>query len=306
MNSYNPEERDDQVDLSIVFRIIWDRKFIISFLTLVAASISVIYALSIPNIYESKVVLSPSTSSESNNINISGTAGALARVAGIDLGGGSDKGPNITLAIEKITSRKFALNFIAENSYEPELIASIDAVIDDNSIIYNNDSYDSISDSLTSKPRDIDLYKGYMDRISIFFDKRTKFTHISFKHYSPHFAKEFLDKLVTTINDDIKNQEVSTANESIKYLENQIAKTNVSDLKFIFSKLIEKNIKTILLAEVNPEFVFTVLDPAYVPDIRSSPSRGLICILITSFSFLFIMMYFIVMDYFRLIRIDKE
>ena len=71
MNSYKPEERDDQVDLSIIFRIIWDRKIIISFLTLVAASISVIYALSIPNIYESKVVLSPSTSSESNNINIS-------------------------------------------------------------------------------------------------------------------------------------------------------------------------------------------------------------------------------------------
>ena len=73
---------------------------------------SVFYALSLPNIYESKVVLAPSNSSETTNINISGTAGALARVAGIDLGGGSDKGPNMNLAVEKITSRQFVIDLL--------------------------------------------------------------------------------------------------------------------------------------------------------------------------------------------------
>ena len=38
---------------------------------------------------------------------------------------------------------------------------------------------------------------------------------------------------------------LKVANESIRFLEDQIAKTNVSDLKLIFSKLIEKNIKTV-------------------------------------------------------------
>ena len=61
-------------------------------------------------------------------------------------------------------------------------------------------------------------------------------------------------------------------------------------------------IKTILLAEVNPEFVFTVLDPAYVPDLRSSPSRGLICILITGFGFLFIVTFIAIFDYLKLNR----
>ena len=109
MNSHQPQEREDQIDLLVFVKIIWDRKIIISLLTLVLAISSVLYALSIPNIFESRVVLAPSSSSESTNINLSGTAGALARVAGIDLGGGgSSKGPNLTLAIEKITSRKFA------------------------------------------------------------------------------------------------------------------------------------------------------------------------------------------------------
>ena len=127
-----------------------------------------------------------------------------------------------------------------------------------------------------------------MSGLSIRFDKRTKFTHISFKHFSPYFAKELLDQLVLTINEDIKNTEVDAANESIKFLEDQMTKTNISDIRFIFTKLIEKNIKTILLAEVSPEYVFEILDPAFVPDLRSSPSRGVLCILITAFGFLFI------------------
>lgn len=300
MNSYKPQERNDQIDLRVIFNIIWKRKIIIAVATAGIGLFSVLYSLSLPNIYESKVVLAPSTSSESTNINISGTAGALARVAGIDLGGGSDKGPNINLAVEKITSRQFVKDFINKNDFQPELLAVKNWDSAQNIIVYSKKGYDSENDSLTYVPRDIDVYKGYMDRIGVFFDKRTKFTHISFKHYSPYFAKELLDNLVLTINNDIRDIDVKVANESIKFLEDQIAKTNVSDLKLIFSKLIEKNIKTVLLAEVNPEFVFTVVDPAYVPDLKSAPSRGLMCILITIFGFLFVVTFITIFDYIQL------
>ena len=300
MDSYKPQERSDEIDLRVIFNIIWNRKIIIAVATAVIGLFSVLYSLSLPNIYESKVVLAPSTSSESTNINISGTAGALARVAGIDLGGGSDKGPNINLAVEKITSRQFVKDFINKNNFQPELLAAKNWDSAQNIIVYSKKGYDSKNDSLTYAPRDIDIYKGYMDRIGVFFDKRTKFTHISFKHYSPYFAKELLDNLVLTINNDIRDIDVKVAKESIKFLEDQIAKTNVSDLKLIFSKLIEKNIKTVLLAEVNPEFVFTVVDPAYVPDLKSAPSRGLMCILITIFGFLFVVTFLTIFDYIQL------
>tara|TARA_B100000767_G_scaffold267011_1_gene285156 strand:+ start:812 stop:1732 length:921 start_codon:yes stop_codon:yes gene_type:complete len=301
MNIYTTEEKEDQVDIKLIFSILWNRKYLITFITTLIGISSVFYALSIPNVYESKVVLSASTSTESNNINITGTAGALARVAGIDLGGGSNKGPSITLAIEKITSRKFSKDFIIKNSYQPELLASSGWNNSENKILYNS-SYDVSKNKLLFVPSDTDLYKSFMDRIDVRFDKRTKFTHITFKHHSPFFAKEVLENLVTAINENIKNVELKAANDSIIFLESQIAKTNVSDLKFIFSKLIEKNIKTILLAEVNPEFVFTVLDPAYVPDLRSSPSRGLICILVTGFGFLILITFLAIFDYLKISR----
>lgn len=299
MSNQDLIERDNQIDLKVIFNILWERKILIIILTSFIGLASVFYALSIPNVYQSKVVLAASTSSESNNIDISGTAGALARIAGVNLGSGPDKGPNITVATEKMTSRKFALDFIKNNAYEDELLGSKGWSSSNNKILYN-ESYDPDKDQLVYIPNDTDLYKSYMDRIGVFFDKRTKFTHVSFNHHSPYFAKEILDNLVFTINEEIKNSELRTAEDSIKFLENQISKTNVADLKFIFSKLIEKNIKTILLAEVNPEFVFTVLDPAYVPDLRSSPSRSLICILITGFGFLFIVTFIAIFDYLKL------
>jgi uncharacterized protein involved in exopolysaccharide biosynthesis len=301
MNFQTTEEKEDQIDIKLIFINLWNRKYLITFITTLIGISSVVYALSIPNVYESKIVLSASTSSESNNLNVSGATGTLARIAGIDLGGSSSKAPSVTLAIEKITSRKFSKDFIIKNSYQPELLASTGWNSAENKILYNS-LYDDSKDKLLFVPSDTELYKSFINRISVSFDKRTKLTHITFEHYSPFFAKEVLENLVITINEDIKNVELQTANDSIVFLENQIAKTNVSDLKFIFSKLIEKNIKTVLLAEVNPEFVFTVLDPAYVPDLRSSPSRGLICVLITGFGFLILATFLAIFDYLKINR----
>ncbi len=46
-----------------------------------------------------------------------------------------------------------------------------------------------------------------------------------------------------------------------------------------FYKLIEEQTKSLMLAEVQEEFVFRVIDPAVVPELKDSPKRALICIL---------------------------
>lgn len=45
-----------------------------------------------------------------------------------------------------------------------------------------------------------------------------------------------------------------------------------------FYKLIEEQTKSLMLAEVQDEFVFKVVDPAVVPEVKDSPKRALICI----------------------------
>ena len=77
----------------------------------------------------------------------------------------------MNLAVEKITSRQFVIDFITDNNFQPELIASEGWDRGKNKIIYSNKGYNTQKDELTYKPRDIDIYKGYMDRIGVFFDK---------------------------------------------------------------------------------------------------------------------------------------
>jgi uncharacterized protein involved in exopolysaccharide biosynthesis len=60
MTEHNIEDVfDDAIDLKSLFKIIWDKKIFFASLTSAAAILSVIYALSLPNIYTSSTLLAP-------------------------------------------------------------------------------------------------------------------------------------------------------------------------------------------------------------------------------------------------------
>ena len=47
----------------------------------------------------------------------------------------------------------------------------------------------------------------------------------------------------------------------------------------VFAQLIEELTKTIMLANVSKDYVFDITDPPVVPELKSKPSRALICVL---------------------------
>jgi LPS O-antigen subunit length determinant protein (WzzB/FepE family) len=49
----------------------------------------------------------------------------------------------------------------------------------------------------------------------------------------------------------------------------------------VFYQLIEEQTKSLMLAEVQDEFVFKTVDPAIVPEEKAGPKRALICVLAT-------------------------
>lgn len=46
-----------------------------------------------------------------------------------------------------------------------------------------------------------------------------------------------------------------------------------------FYKLIEEQTKSLMLAEVQEEFVFKTIDPSVVPEVKYGPKRSLLCLL---------------------------
>lgn len=68
---------------------------------------------------------------------------------------------------------------------------------------------------------------------------------------------------------------------NLSYLKSQLQKTSVAGMQSTFYKLIEEQTKSLMLAEVQDEFVFKTIDPEVAPEIKSGPKSALIVIFCT-------------------------
>ena len=103
----NIDNYDAEIDLKELFLILWNKKMLISIVTTMAAILSVLYALSLPNIYSSHALLAPSNPNESLSSKL-GTYSTLAGMAGVSIPV-TTSDPSLE-AIERIKSFDFFLN----------------------------------------------------------------------------------------------------------------------------------------------------------------------------------------------------
>mgnify|MGYP003633603013 FL=1 len=120
------------VDLSELVQVLWSGKWWLAGITLAGAALSVLLALSLPNIYRSEILLSPVDSSlQSSQL---GQLGGVAALAGINLNSSGNK--KATLALEVLQSREFVSNFIEQHNLFVPLFAVESWNIHDNSFNY--------------------------------------------------------------------------------------------------------------------------------------------------------------------------
>ena len=55
--------------------------------------------------------------------------------------------------------------------------------------------------------------------------------------------------------------------------------TSLAEIRNALSDLIKQQTQTLMLVEANENYIFKVIEPPYVPEMKSGPSRALICIL---------------------------
>lgn len=276
--SINPSQAtvaDDEIDLRELFAAIWQGKWIIIAVTLVFAVASVFYALSLPNIYKSEALLAPVT--EESGLKIPGQLGGLAALAGVNLGsGGGDK---TSLALEILKSREFLGRFITKHDLFIPIMAVEGWSRADNSLIIDGDIYNSANNEwvrevkppFAAKPSLLETHEEFLELLSVTQDKETGMVKLAIQHYSPFLAQQWVDLLVTEINDEMRQRELTEAQSSIAYLTDQIEKTNIADVRTMLFSLIEEQTKTVMLANVREEYVFKTVDPAVVAEKR--PSR---------------------------------
>ena len=122
-------------------------------------------------------------------------------------------------------------------------------------------------------------YEEFLEKVSISADKKTGLISLSVEYYSPYIAKQWVDQLVVAINQHMQQRKLQMVNTNIQYLEAQIQKTPIAEMREVFYTIIEEQVKSKMLAEASPEYVFVTVSPAMVPAEKSQPKRALICIL---------------------------
>ena len=277
---------DDEIDLKELFMVLWGGKWLITAVTGLAAAISVVVALSLPNIYTASALLAPAESSGGGLSGLMKQYGGLANLAGISLPGG-EEGSRAQLGIQLMKSRAFIGDFVARRGILPELMAveSWDAGSGD--IIFDPDDFDAVTGTwvrdveLPKRPQPslLEAHEQFMDILGVSEDKQTGYVTVSVDHHSPVVSAQWVSWLVEDVNAAVKAQDVSEAEKSIEYLKQQVANTSLADLQAMFFELIQSQTETVMLAEVRPEYVFKTIDPAVVPEEKSKPSRALICVL---------------------------
>ena len=303
-NTQISDQYDDEIDLRELFSVLWAGKTKIIAITAVFAVASVIYALSVPNQYKATALLAPAQQETGGLSGALGQLGGLASLAGVSIGGGESSESQIAQEIMK--SWSFVEGFIADNDLAVEVYAAEGWSRVSNQLKIDNDVYEVetkswlVEDAHTGKegpPTSWQLFEAFSDKLSVSEDKKSGLVSVSIEYYSPQIAKQWLDLYISAINKHMQERQVEKVSNNISYLEAQIGKTSIAEMREVFYTIIEEQTKNKMVAEASPDYAFVAVSPSMVPEEKSQPKRALICILGTLLGGMLSVLLVLVMHY---------
>lgn len=248
------ETPEQGIDLLALWRVVWGHKTTVIVTTAVFALAAVAFALLATPMYRAQVVVTdapdPNVVSGSSGI---GQLGGLASLAGFSLPAtGSSR--DSTAILE---SRRLVEEFIKRNVPPAELVKN----------------------AQTDRALWLAVERFRNDVLSINEDSRKGKTNITVEWTDAATAARWANQFVELANDLIRTRALDEASRNIEYLNGQIEKTSIVEIRSVLYNLIESETRKLMLASGRAEYAFTVVDPAVPPKMRSRPQRTLLVIL---------------------------
>jgi uncharacterized protein involved in exopolysaccharide biosynthesis len=82
----------------------------------------------------------------------------------------------------------------------------------------------------------------------------------------PRQAADWATDLVSRLNQRTRDLAVKESQDSLDYLNEQVAKTEIMEVRSAMFGLIEHHINRIMMAKIRSDYAFKVIDPAVAPD----------------------------------------
>ncbi len=287
-----PNESDEIV-LKELFDILTAGKWLIISITSFITIIGIIYSLLLPDIYESKAILTPIDSSSGISGSLDRYSG-LAGLAGISLPSSGAESNSIK-ALKTLDSLSFFEDNIMPNIFLPNLMALKSWEHKTDSLNYHKDIYNKDKNvwvrdfsypykQIPSAQESYQIFKN--NHLSISESKKTGFVSLSIKHQSPILAKKWAELMITEVNNFYREKDKLESQKAVEYLNEQIIMTNLSEVKQVIAQLLQQETQKLTLIEANEYYVFDYIDPPAVMEEKSEPKRIFICILSILFGFI--------------------
>ena len=287
----------DEIDLIGLLKNVWENKWIIVSTTSFFSIVAVIYSLSLPNIYESKALLSP-VDEDIGSSQSAGNVAGLANLAGINISSASSS--NTLKAIKKAQTISFFKENILPNIFLADLMAIESWDSKTNTILYDSDKFDIESQSFMIEPSVQKSYKEFKDIFKLSHDFNTGFVTVSIKHQSPHISQQWTNLVVNQINEFFRINDKREAQAAMDFLNAQMAQTSFNEIKLVIAQLLKNRMQQLTLIEANDFYIFSYLDPPMVMEEKIEPNRVSLSILGAIFGGLLGILYVIIREFFRI------
>jgi len=258
---------DEGISLLDIWRILMRYRVMVPGVILVCTVISTVLALLMTPVYRAEIQIAPVSEKDSNSRFAAqlGELGGLAALSGVNVEQGNKKNESIAT----LRSRRFTEQFIKDEKLLPVLF---------------HDQWDAENQRWQeTDPEDIptledawELFDKEVRRISE--DRKTGLVVLSIEWEDPDEAARWANELVRRVNEMLRKKAATESENAISYLRDQLGKTSVVELREVVNRLIESEMKEIILANITKEYAFRVIDPAVVPEEPFKPTMALMVV----------------------------
>ena len=256
-----PPSDEDEIDLLELIRTLLRAWKTIVGITILCTGLAVTYALYAQEVFKAETLLAPAQEEKSGASSALSQFGGLAAMAGVTIPADS----NIERVLATLESRVFLKKFIEEKKLLPVIFEDFwDAASNSWKLSVDQEAFIT-EDGISPLQGAIELEQDKSGLITL---------SISWK--DPEVASQWANDLVKQLNDQLREQAIAGSKKRVGYLEQELAKTTLQDMRAILYKLLESEKQKAMLANVNEDFALEVIDPAVAPETREKPKRKFI------------------------------
>jgi LPS O-antigen subunit length determinant protein (WzzB/FepE family) len=260
------QEQDSESLGSVVARVAKSWRLVVASV-LAGGCLALIASLFMPTTYRAKIVVAPMIESEAIGAGglrnaLNNELGGIASAVGIDLSGSDARKQQFYATL---TSQGFARDFILAENLMPLLFP---------------DKWDPVVKNWRPGVTVPTLGAGVRKLLDhhrvVNEERKTGMVTVTYEWWTAEMAAHLANRTIEMVNDRLRSQAIHDADLGIQYLDKELTKTNVVGVQQGIYALIQDQVGKSMVANVQREYAYRVIDPAVVPDVRASPLRRVI------------------------------